>query len=143
MPHFHCCMRAPYAKRIISRCNCFRIFADWSSELEREAQEIKPVLSPALPLLSALLLEIFKKDEMLTCEEAAKRLYEYLDEEISPADYDKITLHLELCRICCKHFEFEEIIRSIIRNKTRSEKMPSLIKEKILKEMEMQDKTRL
>ena len=86
---------------------------------------------------------IFKKDKMITCEEAAKRLYEYLDKGLSPADYDKISLHLELCRICCKHFEFEKIIRSIIRNKTRSEKMPSLIKEKILKEMEILDRTRL
>jgi hypothetical protein len=63
----HCCIRVPYAKRIISRCTCFRIFADWSSEVEKEAQEIKAVLTLALPLLSVLLLRIFKIFVLMGC----------------------------------------------------------------------------
>ncbi len=81
----------------------------------------------------------FKRHEMTTCEEAAKRLYEYLDRELPQADYDKIKIHLELCRKCCHKFDFEEILRSILRNKSRTEKLPSLLRERILKEIEAQD----
>jgi len=82
---------------------------------------------------------LFKRGDMITCREAAKHLYEYLDGELPQIDYDKIKMHLELCRICCKHFEFEEILRSIIRNKARSEKIPPTLREKILKEIEAQE----
>jgi mycothiol system anti-sigma-R factor len=73
---------------------------------------------------------------MISCEEAAQRLYEYLDGELSLADYDKIKLHLELCRNCCQSFEFEKILRSIVRYKARSEKLPSSLKKSILREIE-------
>jgi len=78
----------------------------------------------------------FKKNTMITCEEAAQQLYEYLDGELSPGDYSKIKLHLELCRNCCHRFDFEEILRSLIRSKARSEKLPAHLKESILKEIE-------
>lgn len=92
---------------------------------------------PLLP--KKMFYMFFKRHEMITCEEAAKRLYEYLDGELAQADYDKIRLHLELCRVCCQKFEFEEILRSIIRDKARSEKIPSLLKEKILKDIDAQE----
>jgi len=78
----------------------------------------------------------FRKHMMMTCEESAQQLYEYLDKELSPGDYRKIKLHLELCRNCCKRFEFEEILRSIIRSKARTEKLPTHLAESILKEIE-------
>jgi len=81
----------------------------------------------------------FKRHAMLTCEEAAQRLYEHLDGELSQVDHEKIKIHLELCLKCCHKFEFEEILRSILRSKARSEKLPSLLRERILKEIEAQD----
>ena len=77
----------------------------------------------------------FKKERMTTCEEAAQKLYEYLDGELSPADDSKIKLHLELCRNCCRRFEFEEIVRSIVRSRARSEKLPEHLRESVLKEI--------
>lgn len=82
---------------------------------------------------------IFKRHTMITCAQAAERLYEYLDRELPQGDYDKIKVHLELCRICCQKFEFEEILRSIIRDNVKSEKIPPLLKEKILQEIAMQE----
>ncbi len=79
----------------------------------------------------------FKSHAMITCEEAAQRLYEYLDGELSTDDYDKIKLHLELCRNCCQRFEFEEILHTIIRDKAKSDKLPSSLKDRILKEIEV------
>ena len=60
MTDLHCCIRVAYAKRIISLCTCFRIFTGWSCEVEKKAQEIRAVATQALPLLSVLLLKIFK-----------------------------------------------------------------------------------
>ena len=96
----------------------------------------KNFIRDMLLLLKKMYYMFFKKHTMMTCEEAAQQLYEYLDKELSPADYNKIKLHLELCRECCQHFDFEEILRSLLRSEARSERLPTHLKESILKEIE-------
>ena len=86
-------------------------------------------------MIKKIFYMFFKKHNMTTCEEAARCLYEYLDKELSKTDYNKIRMHLELCQRCCQKFKFEEILHSIIRDKARSEKIASSLKERILKEI--------
>lgn len=75
---------------------------------------------------------------MISCKDAAKRLYEYLDKELPGIEYDEIKAHLDLCRACCQRFKFEEILCSIIRDKGKNKRMSLSLKIKILKEIESQ-----
>lgn len=45
----------------------------------------------------------------LTCEESLARVYEYLDGELDPAEYDAVRHHLEKCRRCYPHYDFERL----------------------------------
>jgi anti-sigma factor (TIGR02949 family) len=48
------------------------------------------------------------------CREALKKLYEYIDGEITPVDKDKVRAHLEVCRPCLTYFEFERIFHEYV-----------------------------
>lgn len=43
-----------------------------------------------------------------SCREALQRVYEYLDNELSPADAAHIKLHFEKCRACYPVLKFCE-----------------------------------
>jgi mycothiol system anti-sigma-R factor len=45
----------------------------------------------------------------LSCEESLARVYEYLDGELDTGEHDAVRGHLEKCRKCYPHFDFERI----------------------------------
>lgn len=45
----------------------------------------------------------------LTCEESLARVYEYLDGELDIGEHEAVKLHLEKCRKCYPHFDFERL----------------------------------
>ena len=45
-----------------------------------------------------------------SCEEAVKRLNEYLDHELSDAERVIVVKHLEICRSCLGRFMFEQTL---------------------------------
>jgi mycothiol system anti-sigma-R factor len=45
----------------------------------------------------------------LSCEESLARVYEYLDGELDAGEHDAVRRHLEKCRKCYPHFDFERI----------------------------------
>ncbi|MDP2483597.1 MAG: zf-HC2 domain-containing protein [Candidatus Palauibacterales bacterium] len=45
----------------------------------------------------------------LTCEEALARVYEYLDGELGAGEHEAVRRHLEKCRNCYPHFDFERM----------------------------------
>lgn len=69
----------------------------------------------------------------MTCQEAVDRLYEYLDREIDGITAAQIDKHLDLCRLCCDHFEFEKKMKELVQNSCIRQKAPSILKVKILK----------
>lgn len=73
---------------------------------------------------------------MITCQEATRQLYEYLDKELSELDSAKIEEHLKQCQKCCGRFEFEKTLRSIVHDKARSSKIPTSLRDKIVEVIE-------
>lgn len=49
------------------------------------------------------------------CEEALRRLAEYLDRELAGAPAAEVEHHLERCRSCYSRAEFERALRSRLR----------------------------
>jgi anti-sigma factor (TIGR02949 family) len=53
---------------------------------------------------------------MITCEEAVRRLWEYLDGTLDEADREAIDEHLSFCRRCCGEAEFAKELRTFLRS---------------------------
>lgn len=65
--------------------------------------------------------------EMISCEDAVERVYDFLDGELDAETMDRIGEHLALCRRCYPYFNFERIFLDHIRSKGwRGEANPEL-----------------
>jgi mycothiol system anti-sigma-R factor len=51
---------------------------------------------------------------MISCAEAVRQLWEYLDGALDAADRDRVEEHLGLCRRCCGELEFAEELRGFL-----------------------------
>ena len=45
------------------------------------------------------------------CDEALKRLLEFIDRELSESDHDSVERHLRTCRSCFSRMEFERRLK--------------------------------
>lgn len=59
-----------------------------------------------------------------TCEEAFRRLDDFLDRELSPTEMGLIREHLEICEACAREFTFEESIIRNVRLRLRDVQVP-------------------
>lgn len=60
-----------------------------------------------------------------TCEEAFRRLDDYLDRELSPDETTLVQQHLEVCEGCAREFNFEASVIDHVRAKLRVANVPS------------------
>lgn len=51
---------------------------------------------------------------MITCAEAVRQLWEYVEHELEPTDRQRVEDHLALCRRCCGEMEFAEELRDFM-----------------------------
>jgi mycothiol system anti-sigma-R factor len=66
-------------------------------------------------------------ERSITCSEAVKRLWELLDQALSPEDQAKVEGHLAFCRTCCGELEFAKELRTFLRSQG-SEEIPPEVK---------------
>jgi anti-sigma factor (TIGR02949 family) len=65
--------------------------------------------------------------EMISCEEAVERVYEFLDGELDADMMESIGEHIGVCQRCYPYFNFERIFLDHIRSKgLRTEKSENL-----------------
>jgi anti-sigma factor (TIGR02949 family) len=55
--------------------------------------------------------------EEIPCEEAARRVYEYLDGELDDEDTEMIRCHVEQCERCYPMFDWEEMFLRAVRER--------------------------
>jgi mycothiol system anti-sigma-R factor len=58
---------------------------------------------------------------MITCSDAVKRLWEYLDATVDQATREAIEEHLTRCRRCCGELEFAEELRRFLAGAVRDD----------------------
>jgi hypothetical protein len=51
---------------------------------------------------------------MITCAQAVRQLWAYLEDEVGAEDRAKITEHLDVCRTCCGEVEFAQELRRFL-----------------------------
>ena len=56
---------------------------------------------------------------MISCAEAVRQLWEYLDQDVGEADRERVEEHLAFCRRCCGEVEFAEALRELLRSAAR------------------------
>ena len=51
---------------------------------------------------------------MISCADAIRQLWAYLEQEVSPADRTAVEAHLQVCRRCCGEVEFVEQLEGLL-----------------------------
>ena len=63
---------------------------------------------------------------MITCSEAVNLLWHYLDNALSPEDYQTVESHLAFCRRCCGELEFAKELRQFLGSSAGEELPPDV-----------------
>lgn len=71
-----------------------------------------------------------KDKETMSCEEALKQVFEYLDHALSETEHCDIEDHLSKCRSCYSRVEFERRLKGHLHD-IGSEKTPSSLEDKV------------
>jgi mycothiol system anti-sigma-R factor len=67
---------------------------------------------------------------MITCAEALKQLWVYLDGALPDEDRAAIEEHLSFCRRCCGEVEFAEELRGFLA-RNAAEEVPSAVRRRL------------
>jgi anti-sigma factor (TIGR02949 family) len=67
-----------------------------------------------------------------TCEEAFRRLDDYLDRELSGEEMTLVHEHLEICAGCTREFNFEASVLNGVRTKLRQIELPPSLEARIV-----------
>lgn len=73
---------------------------------------------------------------MINCQEAAQRLYDYLDNELESLRREELEEHLAACRHCYGVAEFEKLLRAILQDRVKRERLPKDLQDRIRKELD-------
>lgn len=67
----------------------------------------------------------------LPCEEVFRRLDDYLDRELSPAEMELVREHLEQCAACTGEYRFDETVLRLVRERLSRVQAPAGLLEAI------------
>jgi anti-sigma factor (TIGR02949 family) len=69
--------------------------------------------------------------DRMTCEEAFRRLDDYLDRELGPDERLQVEEHLRICEVCTREFVFEASVLTGVRRKLRTLSAPADLQARI------------
>lgn len=72
----------------------------------------------------------------LSCEEAFRRLDDYLDRALEPGEIHLVEEHLADCVQCAREFEFEETLLAEVRIRLRRLDVPKSLAERLRARLE-------
>lgn len=68
---------------------------------------------------------------MISCSEAVRQLWEYLDGLVDESQRQAVEEHLSFCRRCCGELEFAEELRRFLADRDREE-IPADVRSRLL-----------
>lgn len=71
-----------------------------------------------------------------TCEEALRRLEDFLDRELAPDELRRVQGHLDTCAACTSQFQFERELLDGLREKIQRISLPADLKAKIARSID-------
>jgi len=73
------------------------------------------------------------------CEEAFRRLDDFLDRRLTPEEMKIIEEHLHICGWCAREFNFEASVLNGVKRKLRQLQAPADLLSKVLSELRAED----
>jgi anti-sigma factor (TIGR02949 family) len=70
-----------------------------------------------------------------TCEEAFRRLDDFLDRQLGPEETKLVEEHLRVCEACTREFTYEASVLTGIKHKLRQLEAPSELLSRILSQL--------
>ena len=67
----------------------------------------------------------------LSCEDAVRQFFAYLDRALSGEPLDTLEAHLEACLDCCEKLDFNRKLDAFVKERLGDEPLPEGIEEKI------------
>ena len=67
---------------------------------------------------------------MISCTQAVRQLWDYLEREVDPADAVRIEQHLSVCRRCCGEVEFADELRRFLADNATQD-MPADVERRL------------
>jgi anti-sigma factor (TIGR02949 family) len=71
-----------------------------------------------------------------TCEEAFRRLDDYLDRRLSPDETSLVKEHLQICDACTREFTFEASVLNGVRQKLQHLEAPADLLARVLSQLQ-------
>jgi mycothiol system anti-sigma-R factor len=69
---------------------------------------------------------------VITCAEAVRQLWEYLDGVVDEAEREALEEHLRFCRRCCGELEFAEELRAFLADNAEGDELPGDVRARLL-----------
>jgi mycothiol system anti-sigma-R factor len=73
----------------------------------------------------------------MNCQECEKVIWQYLDGELDGVSADDLQRHLEECRACFSHAEFERQLKELVRRSCGGEQAPPALRERLSRLLRM------
>ena len=71
-----------------------------------------------------------------TCEEAFRRLDDFLDRRLTPEETRLVEEHLQICAACTREFAFEASVLNTVRRKLRQLEAPPDLLSRVLSQLQ-------
>lgn len=68
---------------------------------------------------------------MITCAEAVKKFWQYLDDDLAPKQRQLVDEHLGICRQCCGELEFAKVLQGVLDDQRAIEELPAEVRERM------------
>jgi anti-sigma factor (TIGR02949 family) len=72
----------------------------------------------------------------LSCDEAVKQFFAYLDRALSGEPMEALEAHLEACLDCCERLEFGRSVDTFVKDRLGDAPLPDGIEERIRRELD-------
>jgi anti-sigma factor (TIGR02949 family) len=78
---------------------------------------------------------------MISCSDAVRQLWEYLEGELADRDREKVDEHLGACLRCCGEAEFAKELRKFLADHADDD-LPDDVRERLLNSLDAMGETR-
>lgn len=69
--------------------------------------------------------------QVISCADAVRQLWEYLDQSLDDAQRDHVERHLGVCRQCCGELEFAKVLRGFLADQPAADHLPADVRERM------------
>lgn len=79
---------------------------------------------------------------MISCSDAVRQLWEYLDGELADRERERVDEHLGACLRCCGEAEFASELKKFVAANGQNDALPDDVRQRLLESLDSLEETR-